>query len=84
MAAVIPLPARAAESKGLLYWMERVLRERERVLAAPEEEAVHDLRVALRRCRSIAEGLRTIDPDPAWKCMRRAAKELFVALGELL
>ena len=44
MAAVIPLPARAAETKGLLYWMERVLRERERVLAAPEEEAVHDLR----------------------------------------
>ena len=25
MAAVIPLPAKAAETKGLLYWMERVL-----------------------------------------------------------
>jgi CHAD domain-containing protein len=54
MAAVIPLPAKAAESKGLLYWMERVLKERARVLASPGEEAVHDLRVALRRCRSLA------------------------------
>ncbi len=81
MAAVIPLPARAAESKGLLYWMERVLRERERVLAAPEEEAVHDLRVALRRCRSLARVFEEIDPHPAWRGLRKTSRKLFRGLG---
>jgi CHAD domain-containing protein len=37
----------------------------------------------LRRCRAIAEGIRTIDPDPRWRKMRKAAKELFKSLGEL-
>ena len=83
MAAVIPLPARAAETKGLLYWMERVLRERDRVLAAPEAEAVHDLRVALRRCRSLARVFEEIDPHPAWRGLRKTSRKLFRSLGEI-
>jgi CHAD domain-containing protein len=83
MAAVIPLPAKAAETKGLLYWMERVLRERERVLAAPEEEAVHDLRVALRRCRSLARVFEEIDPHPAWRGLRKTSRKLFRSLGAI-
>ncbi len=46
-------------------------------------DPVHDLRVALRRCRSIADGLKAIDPDPAWKQMKKAGKRLFSSLGEL-
>jgi CHAD domain-containing protein len=46
-------------------------------------KAVHDLRVALRRCRSMAEGLRAIDSDKSWKRMRRQATELFDSLGAL-
>jgi len=83
MATVIPLPAKAAETKGLLYWMERVLRERERVLATPGEEAVHDLRVALRRCRSLARVFEEIDPHPAWRGLRKTGRKLFRRLGEI-
>jgi len=83
MAAVIPLPARVAESKGLLFWMERVLRERSRVLASPDEEPIHDLRVALRRCRSLATVFEEVDPDPAWRDLRKTSRKLFRSLGVL-
>jgi exopolyphosphatase/guanosine-5'-triphosphate,3'-diphosphate pyrophosphatase len=46
-------------------------------------DAVHDLRVSLRRCRSLADGLIAIDPDSSWKGMKKAGKRLFQALGEL-
>jgi CHAD domain-containing protein len=46
-------------------------------------DPVHDLRVALRRCRSMADGLKAIDPDPEWKQMKRSGKQLFCSLGEL-
>lgn len=68
---------------GLRAWMERVLVECDRAAAGFDAEAVHDLRVALRRCRSLADGLMAIDPDPSWKDMKKAGKKLFQALGEL-
>jgi exopolyphosphatase/guanosine-5'-triphosphate,3'-diphosphate pyrophosphatase len=63
--------------------MERVLVECDRAETGFDADAVHDLRVALRRCRSLADGLMAIDPDPAWKEMKKAGKKLFQALGEL-
>jgi exopolyphosphatase/guanosine-5'-triphosphate,3'-diphosphate pyrophosphatase len=63
--------------------MERVLDECDRASLDFSADAVHDLRVALRRCRSIADGLRVIDPDPAWKEMKKAGRQLFRELGEL-
>ena len=81
MAAVIPLPSKGADFKGLLHWMERVLKERERVLASPDEEAVHDLRVALRRCRSLASVFEEVDPHPAWRDLRKTSRKLFRSLG---
>src|SRR5208282_3864261 len=63
--------------------MERVLQECERVAADFSADPVHDLRVALRRCRSMADGLIAIDPDPDWKAMKKAGKRLFQRLGEL-
>jgi len=68
---------------GIGYWMERVLLEREKVQADPSSDPVHDLRVALRRCRSMAETMSELDPEPAWKQMRKAGKQLFKALGRL-
>jgi CHAD domain-containing protein len=68
---------------GLAFWMERVLEECDRTGVDLAADPVHDLRVALRRCRSIADGLRVMDPDPAWKEMKRAGKQLFSQLGEL-
>jgi CHAD domain-containing protein len=63
--------------------MERVLDECERASAGFEADPVHDLRVALRRCRALADGIMAMDPDPAWKDMKKAGKKLFRALGDL-
>ncbi len=68
---------------GLAFWMQRVLEECDRASADFAADPVHDLRVALRRCRSMADGLIAMDPDPAWKAMKKAGKKLFSGLGEL-
>lgn len=46
-------------------------------------EPVHDLRVALRRCRSLAEGFSVLNPHPGWRHLRKACKELLRGLAEL-
>jgi CHAD domain-containing protein len=74
--------ARSKPKLGLRAWMERVLVECDRA-AGFEADPVHDLRVALRRCRSLADGLMALDPDSSWKDMKKAGKKLFQALGEL-
>ena len=68
---------------GVLPWMKRVLRGCDRVQLDWNEDAVHDLRVALRRCCSMADGISRVDPDRAWHRMKRSARELFRALGNL-
>ena len=76
-------PASQKPKLGLRAWMERVLVECDRAAIGFDADAVHDLRVALRRCRSLADGLMAIDPDSSWKDMKKAGKKLFQALGEL-
>jgi CHAD domain-containing protein/HD superfamily phosphodiesterase len=71
------------EKSGLAFWMPRVLEECDRASLTFAPDPVHDLRVALRRCCSIADGIAAIDPDPSWKDMKRAGKRLFRRLGEL-
>ncbi len=68
---------------GLAFWMERVLQECDHASAGFAPDAVHDLRVALRRCRSMVDGLMAMDPNPAWKQMKKAGKRLFSSLGDL-
>lgn len=68
---------------GFAHWMRRVPEELQRASAELAPDPVHDLRVALRRCRSMADGLMAIDPDRAWKDMKKAGKVLFSSLGEL-
>jgi CHAD domain-containing protein/HD superfamily phosphodiesterase len=79
------LPASAPQEKkaGLAYWASRVLDECDKASAGFAADPVHDLRVAIRRCRSMADGFLTTDADPAWKQMKRLAKPLFASLGEL-
>ena len=83
MATGSTIPGNPAEHRGLSYWMERVLKELEEVRTSPEPDAVHDLRVALRRCRSLAAVMEEVDPDPAWPEMRKLGRKLFRQLGEL-
>jgi CHAD domain-containing protein len=68
---------------GLAFWMQRVLEECDRAGMSFAADPVHDLRVALRRCRSMADALKALDPDSSWKQMKRAGKEIFAPLGEL-
>jgi CHAD domain-containing protein len=79
---VLPKP-RSKPKAGLRLWMQRVLEECDSAAVDFSADPVHDLRVAIRRCRSLADGLIPIDPNPDWKKMKRAARSLFSALGEL-
>jgi exopolyphosphatase/guanosine-5'-triphosphate,3'-diphosphate pyrophosphatase len=63
--------------------MLQVLEECDHVSANFAADPVHDLRVALRRCRSLADGLMALDPDPDWKAMKKSGKALFQRLGAL-
>lgn len=83
MATASPLPGTTPEHRGLTHWMQRVPKELDILQSAPDKDAVHDLRVAIRRCRSVAAVMREVDPDPAWHEMRGSPKKLFHKLGEL-
>ena len=78
-----PNPKPPKPKLGLRAWMERVLEECDRADRNFDADAVHDLRVALRRCRSLADGLIALDPDSSWKDMKKAGKKVFQALGDL-
>jgi len=68
-ASVAPAIAKRPRKKaGLTLLMERVLEECVHASLDFSADPVHDLRVALRRCRSIADALRVMDPDPpTWR-----------------
>ena len=68
---------------GLLYWAQRALEECDKASQDFAPDPVHDLRVAIRRCRSLADGFLSVDPDPEWKQMKKLGKPLFSSLGEL-
>src|SRR5216683_2102566 len=71
------------EHRGLSFWMDRVIKELENASSSLDAGPVHDLRVAIRRCRSVAAVMEEVDPDPAWPAMRKAARKLFRELGVL-
>ncbi len=71
------------KSTGLRYWMLRVLEECDNAAADFRADPVHDLRVSLRRCRSLADGMIAMDPDHEWKAMKKAGRSLFQRLGDL-
>jgi CHAD domain-containing protein len=81
--AVIASPTIQEKQNGLERWMSDVLARVEEAENGFRTDAVHGLRTALRRCRSLAEGFRVFDGDSRWKKMRRAGKEVFTSLGAL-
>ncbi len=80
---MLPGSHSSEKKAGLSHWAHRVLEECDKASAGFAADPVHDLRVAIRRCRSMADGFLFVDPDPAWKDMKRLAKPLFSSLGEL-
>jgi CHAD domain-containing protein len=84
MASATSLPSSKKRTRASLsYWMRRVLQECDHAQRDWDADTVHDLRVALRRCRSLADGFGEVDPDPSWREMKRASRKLFQALGNL-
>ena len=83
MATVSPVSGSSPEHRGLAHWTQRVLKELDVLQSAPDKDAVHDLRVAIRRCRSVAAVMKEVDPAPAWHELRSLPKKLFRKLGEL-
>jgi CHAD domain-containing protein len=78
--------ARDARPEGLERWVNDVLVLQTRAARALRVEVVHDLRVAIRRCRSLAQGLKEIDDDIGavrWKALSDAGRGLFQGLGDL-
>lgn len=63
--------------------MERVLERAGQVRRGWSAGDVHDLRVALRRCRTMADALGEVHPAPGWRKLKRASRDLFDALGAL-
>lgn len=82
--SLVPISAHTSakpEHRGVSHWMNRVLEELESLQNSPEPDTVHDLRVVIRRCRSLAAVIEEVDPDPAWPKMRKVARKLFRGLG---
>jgi CHAD domain-containing protein len=78
-----PAGPASQETVGLPAWMERVAAELERARRDLTPDAVHDLRVALRRCVSIADIHTALDPFDVWGEMRKTGRKLFKHLGDL-
>jgi CHAD domain-containing protein len=84
MAHGVAIPARISpDYRGLLFWMNRTLEELQTFRSDPNTDVVHDLRVALRHSRSIADAMKEVDPHPDWNEMRQAARKMFRSIGEL-
>jgi CHAD domain-containing protein len=84
MALTFSLPSdHPVRGVGLELWMDRVVERAERVRDDWDAESVHDLRVALRRCRTMADALSEVNPGPGWRKLKRSSRELFHSLGKL-
>lgn len=83
MATGMSIPGSRGEYRGLSYWMDRTIKELEQVRVSADPDAVHDLRVAIRRCRSLAAVMEEVDSSAAWPKMRKLGRKLFRQLGEL-
>ena len=80
---LIKVDAGTTRQLGLGHWMRQVVEQLDRASDNFDPDPVHDLRVAIRRCRSIAQGLQDIDSDRTWKKMRSLGKQVFAPLGDL-
>jgi CHAD domain-containing protein len=84
MAHAVSVPSGTpSEHRNLAHWMKRSLEELANLRSDLTSDTVHDLRVVLRRCRSVASVMQEIDPHPDWEEMRGCAKKLFRSLGKL-
>ena len=63
--------------------MDRVLEIAPKVEPNWRKGEVHDLRVALRRCRTMGEALSEVSPSSRWRKIKKVSRKLFHASGDL-
>ncbi len=63
--------------------MSRVLKRMQKVQKTWGADDIHDLRVAMRRCRTMADALAEANPSPGWNKLKKCSKKLIQALGEV-
>jgi CHAD domain-containing protein len=84
MAHAVSLLAEPSTKRiGLDIWMNRVLELADEVQNGWKSREVHDLRVALRRCRTMADALSEVNPDRGWRELKKVSRKLFHVLGAL-
>ncbi|HSY58562.1 MAG TPA: CHAD domain-containing protein [Terriglobales bacterium] len=84
MAQTLSLPSPNSDNQpGLEKWMDRVLKRAQKVRKTWDADDIHDLRVALRRCRTMAEALSEANPSPGWNKLKKQSKKIFHTLGEV-
>jgi len=84
MSHPISMPAaNPAKNNGLEVWMGRVAERVDQAGSEWDADSVHDLRVALRRCRTMSDALSKVNPGPGWRKLKKMTRELFHALGDL-
>lgn len=81
MADLVVLNVR--EANLLRKHLQGLLDLRDELLEHPDEETVHDLRVASRRAREVLDYLEAALPQNAYQRLRRPAKKITSRLGEL-
>ncbi|HTU33879.1 MAG TPA: CHAD domain-containing protein [Candidatus Acidoferrum sp.] len=84
MSIAISLPSGiTAKITGLEVWMHEVLKRADDLRPDWDADDVHDVRVALRRCRTMADTLSDVNPSPGWHKLKKHSKQLFRSLGDL-
>lgn len=73
----------SSKNIGLELWADRALETAGEVQRGWEADPVHDLRVALRRCRTMADALSEVNPGPGWRKLKKASRQVFHTLGLL-
>lgn len=68
---------------GLDVWMARALELSQKVEDSWDADTVHNLRVAIRRCRTMADALSRVNPSPGWHKIKKTSRNLFHHLGLL-
>jgi len=63
--------------------MDRVVEKASSIEPDWSVDDVHDLRVALRRCRTMAEALSEVSASSGWRKLKKASKDVFHSLGDL-
>jgi CHAD domain-containing protein len=80
---ITPTADADAGTVGLETRMKRVLDLADKIRPEWDSDDVHDLRVALRRSRTIAEALSEVNPAPGWRKLKKGSSKLFHDLGAL-